>query len=105
MRLISFLGTGNCGETTYSFESSTCRTRYEAHALASFTWPNEIHLIATAEAWNQHGNALAQGLSGSGLPLLSKYLSRPAANHSNSGSRSLRRPAFRTFNNNGRPLH
>jgi CRISPR-associated protein Csx16 len=69
MRLISFLGTGNYGETTYSFESSTCRTRYVAHALASFTRPNEIRLIATAEAWNQHGDALAQGLSDSGHPV------------------------------------
>lgn len=69
MRLISFLGTGNYGETTYSFESSTCRTRYVAHALASFTRPNEIRLIATAEAWNQHGHALAQGLSNSGHPV------------------------------------
>lgn len=69
MRLISFLGTGNYGETTYSFESSTCRTRYVAYALASFTRPIEIRLIATAEAWNQHGDALAQGLSDSGHPV------------------------------------
>ncbi|SRR5579885_53279 len=69
MRLISFLGTGNYGETTYFFENSTCRTRYVAHALASFTRPNEIRLIATAEAWNQHGDALAQGLSDSGHPV------------------------------------
>jgi CRISPR-associated protein Csx16 len=68
MRLISFLGTGNYGETTYSFAGSTCRTRYVAYALASFTRPNEIRLIATAEAWQQHGNALAQELSGSGHP-------------------------------------
>jgi CRISPR-associated protein Csx16 len=69
MRLISFLGTGNYGETTYSFESRTCRTRYVAQALASFIRPNEIRLIATAEAWNQHGDALAQRLSGSGHPV------------------------------------
>lgn len=69
MRLISFLGTGNYGETIYSFESSTCRTRYVTQALASFTRPNEIHLIATAEAWTQHGDALAQGLTNSGHPV------------------------------------
>jgi CRISPR-associated protein Csx16 len=69
MRLISFLGTGDYRETTYAFDGATCRTRYVAHALASFTRPNEIRLIATAEAWNQHGNALAQGLSGSGHPV------------------------------------
>ncbi|MBI2806665.1 MAG: CRISPR-associated DxTHG motif protein [Planctomycetes bacterium] len=69
MRLISFLGTGKYGKTTYSFESSTCRTQYVAHALALFTKPNEIRLIATAEAWNQHGDSLAQGLSGFGHPV------------------------------------
>lgn len=69
MRLISFLGTGNYGETTYSFENSICRTQYVAHALASFTALTEIRLIATDEAWNQHGNALAQGLSGSRHPV------------------------------------
>lgn len=69
MRLISFLGTGNYGETTYSFESNTCRTRYVAHALASFTRPNEIRVIATAEAWNQHGDALGRGLSNAGHPV------------------------------------
>jgi CRISPR-associated protein Csx16 len=68
MRLISFLGKSDYGETTYSFESSTCRTRYVSYALASFTRPNEIRLIATTEAWNQHGDALTQGLSGSGHP-------------------------------------
>jgi CRISPR-associated protein Csx16 len=40
-----------------------------AHALASFTRPNEIRLIATDEAWKQHGDALSQGLSGSGHPV------------------------------------
>jgi CRISPR-associated protein Csx16 len=59
MRLISFLGTGNYSETTYSFENSTCRARYVAHALASFTRPNEIRLIATTEAWNQHGQQVS----------------------------------------------
>ena len=68
MRLISFLGTGNYGETTYSFEEQTCRTRYVAYALASFTKPNEIRLIATDEAWSLHGDALAQELSKSGHP-------------------------------------
>lgn len=66
MRLISFLGTGNYGETTYSFEDNTCRTKYVAHALASFTRPNEIRLIATAEAWNHHGDVLGRELSDSG---------------------------------------
>jgi CRISPR-associated protein Csx16 len=68
-RLISFLGTGNYGETTYSFQGSTCRTRYVAHALASFFQPKEIRLIATAEAWNQHGDTLARVLSDSRHPV------------------------------------
>ena len=58
MRLISFLGKGNYDETTYSFKKRTCRTRYVAHALASFFQPQEIRLIATAEAWEQHGKEL-----------------------------------------------
>lgn len=68
MRLISFLGTGNYGETAYTFDGKTCRTRYVAQALASFIQPSEIRLIATTEAWNQHGDALAQRLSVSGHP-------------------------------------
>lgn len=68
MRLISFLGTGNYGETTYSFENNAFRTRFVAHALASFTQPNEICLIATSEAWTQHGDTLTQELSCSKLP-------------------------------------
>ncbi|HMO84818.1 MAG TPA: TM1812 family CRISPR-associated protein [Lacipirellulaceae bacterium] len=69
MRLISFLGTGDYIETAYSFESKTCRTRYVAHALASFAGPSEIRLIATTEAWNQHGDAMAQALSDAGRPV------------------------------------
>ncbi len=69
MRLVSFLGTGNYEATTYSFEGNTCRTRYVAHALASLTRPREIFLIATTEAWNQHGAALAQELSAADLPV------------------------------------
>jgi len=68
MRLISFLGTGKYGETTYSFDGSTCRTRFVAQALASFTQPNEIRLIATTEAWNQHGNTLCQALAADNRP-------------------------------------
>lgn len=68
MRLISFVGTGNYGETSYSFEGATARTRYVAHALASFLRPDEIHLIATVEAWGQHGATLTQTLIESGHP-------------------------------------
>ncbi|MCZ2340774.1 MAG: TM1812 family CRISPR-associated protein [Bacteroidales bacterium] len=69
MRLISFLGTGNYGETNYSFENHTCRTRYVTHALASFIQPSEIDLIATVEAWKQHGETLTQILSDAGFPV------------------------------------
>ncbi len=68
MRLISFLGTGNYGDTSYFFEQQTCTTRFVAQALASFTQPKEIRLIATTEAWNQHGSELAQVLTASGHP-------------------------------------
>lgn len=66
MRLISFLGTGNYSDTNYSFESSTCQTRYVAHALASLKRPNEIRLIATAEAWSQHGHNVTEVLTSAG---------------------------------------
>ena len=69
MRLISFLGTSNYGETTYSFVGGTFRTRFVAHALASFTQPKEIRLVATVEAWNQHGDALSRGLYDAGHPV------------------------------------
>ncbi|MBY0523614.1 MAG: TM1812 family CRISPR-associated protein [Gemmataceae bacterium] len=69
MRLVSFLGTGNYGETTYSFETQPCRTCYVAHALATLTRPREIRLVATTEAWNQHGSALSDTLAAAGLPV------------------------------------
>lgn len=62
MRLISFLGTGNYGETSYQFNSDSCRTCYVAEALASSVQPEEICLIATAEAWEKHGTVLSQRL-------------------------------------------
>lgn len=61
-RLISFLGTGKYEETTYSFQGSTCQTQYVTHALAELFRPKEIRLIATEEAWKQHGDRLAQVL-------------------------------------------
>ena len=68
MRLISFLGKGNYAETSYKFENNTVRTRYIAHALATFVQPGEIHLVATTEAWNQHGAALTEILTAAQLP-------------------------------------
>jgi CRISPR-associated protein Csx16 len=72
VRLISFLGTGNKDgkylETTYEFESQRLRTNYVAHALAKFNNPQEIHVIATSEAWSLHGQGLSAALSGDQLP-------------------------------------
>jgi CRISPR-associated protein Csx16 len=68
MRLISFLGTGKYNETTYSFENNTCQSRYVAHALAMITHPKEIRLIATKEAWEQHGTTLTELLTNCGYP-------------------------------------
>lgn len=65
-RLISFLGTGDYRETTYRFRSNTLRTKYVAQALALFTRPAEIHLIATDKAWNTHGSSLTDALLSSG---------------------------------------
>jgi len=68
MRLISFLGTGNYGETVYTFEGQTCRTCFVANALATFTQPKEIRLIATTEAKSQHENCLRKSLADSSQP-------------------------------------
>lgn len=62
MRLISFLGKGKYNETTYSFENKTRRTSYVVHALASFIKPKEVYLIATDEAWVEHGASLGKGI-------------------------------------------
>lgn len=68
MRLISFLGTGNYGETAYAFGGKTCQTRFVVNALARFTEPKEIRIIATKEAQNQHGESLIQALADSNQP-------------------------------------
>jgi CRISPR-associated protein Csx16 len=68
MRLISFLGIVNYGDTTYKFEEKSLPTKYVAHALAEFCKPSEIHLIATDEAWTQHGNSLARTLAEAAHP-------------------------------------
>ena len=62
MRLISFLGKGKYNETTYFFENKTWRTSYVVHDLASFTNPKEVFLIATDEAWAEHGASLSKGI-------------------------------------------
>ncbi|MCS6852474.1 MAG: TM1812 family CRISPR-associated protein [Gemmataceae bacterium] len=68
MRLVSFLGTGNYGETIYNLEGQTHRTRYVVEALTRFLRPQEISVIATEEAWNQHGLALTSLLQADGHP-------------------------------------
>lgn len=68
MRLISFLGTGLYGETQYTFEGKTHRTKYVAEALATFTGVNEIHVLATKEAWETHGEGLTIALTNAHCP-------------------------------------
>lgn len=60
MRLISFLGISNYGETEYIFDGKTHRTRYVAEALAEFLKPSEVRIIATEEARLQHGDELSR---------------------------------------------
>lgn len=62
MRLISFLGTGNYGETSYTFNGQIFRSRYVANALATFTNPKEVRIISTNEANIQHGESLRKSL-------------------------------------------
>lgn len=68
MRLISFLGTTDYGETTYKLNDQSCRTRYVVHALGTFERPDKIRLIATSEAWSKHGTAVSDLLTSNGIP-------------------------------------
>lgn len=70
MRLISFLGTGNYGETTYSLSGEQCKTKFVAQALATFSAAQEVHLIATVEAEKQHGEAICSAFASASLPPL-----------------------------------
>lgn len=68
MRLISFMGTTDYGETTYKFNDQSYPTRYVVHALGAFERPVKIRLIATPEAWIKHGATVSDLLASSGLP-------------------------------------
>ncbi|GIX05488.1 MAG: hypothetical protein KatS3mg114_1357 [Planctomycetaceae bacterium] len=68
MRLISFLGTGRYEETDYTFEGKQYRSKFVAHALAELTHPHEIYVIATQEAWQQHGEELCRLLKATQHP-------------------------------------
>jgi hypothetical protein len=61
------MGTTDYGETTYTFNDKSCRTRYFVHALGTFERPGSIRVIATQEAWNKHGTAVSDLLVADGL--------------------------------------
>jgi CRISPR-associated protein Csx16 len=71
LRLVSFLGTGNYQETTYSWQReedrSECRTRFVARALAEMAPATEVVVLATKEAWTKHGEDFREQFSGFGL--------------------------------------
>ncbi len=69
MRLVSFLGKGDYRETDYRFEERIFRSRFVSCALADAFRPSEIRVIATDEAWEQHGAALAAELADAGHPV------------------------------------
>lgn len=66
-RLITFLGKTHYDNTTYVYKDRRQETCYVAQALGMFLKPQEVHVFATPEAWNKHGNALTQAFSSAGL--------------------------------------
>ncbi|HAN99973.1 MAG TPA: hypothetical protein DCQ98_22225 [Planctomycetaceae bacterium] len=68
MRLVSFLGKGDYRETDYRFEEQLYRSRFVLRALADALRPSEIRVIATDEAWAQHGAVLDAELTAAGHP-------------------------------------
>lgn len=68
MRLVTFLGTGNYSETTYSFEGAECQTRYVAAALATFLEVESIVVLATKQAFDSHALGVTNELKRLGLP-------------------------------------
>ncbi len=60
--LITFLGKGRYDEVVYRVGEREVRTRYVAHALAEALYPARVVVLATEEAWQTHGEALAHAL-------------------------------------------
>src|SRR5436305_5444615 len=71
VRLVTFLGTGEYKETTYTWQREqaprTCRTRFVARALAEIATVSEVVVLSTKEAWTKHGEDFQKQLSGFGL--------------------------------------
>lgn len=60
--LITFLGKGRYDEVVYRVGEWEVRTPYVAHALSEALRPARVDVLATDEAWEVHGEALAHTL-------------------------------------------
>lgn len=57
--LVTFLGRGRYEEVVYRVGGREVRTRYVARALAEVLHPSRVVVLATDEAWQDHGEALS----------------------------------------------
>jgi CRISPR-associated protein Csx16 len=66
--LISFLGTGNYGETTYRWEGlGEYRGKYAPAAIAALWGAERVVVLATSQARERHGEGVAKALEDEGL--------------------------------------
>lgn len=71
LRLISFLGTGKYGETTYHLdegEAQRVTTQFVTLALAQLLGATEVLVVCTQAAEDKHGQALAAAFVAAGRP-------------------------------------
>ncbi len=70
-RLVGFIGTGDYTQTTYvlSTENGECRcqTEYVIAALARFFQPDEVVILATAQARAKHGDLVNEAIREAGV--------------------------------------
>lgn len=65
MHLVTFLGTGRYQRTRYTLsDGRSVASDYVAHAITHLLDPDEVVVLATARAREQHGEGLVQALAG-----------------------------------------
>jgi CRISPR-associated DxTHG motif protein len=62
MILLTFLGTGKYELADYTWQDTTCNTKYVIQAIAEFFEVKEIKVFVTKEAEEAHGDPLAKAL-------------------------------------------
>jgi len=64
--LITFLGTGDYQPTCYQLDHKQYQTKYIAEAIASILQVREVHVLATLQAKEHHGEGITQAVKKSG---------------------------------------